>query len=328
MYNTETEVSYFYGPTKIISKENNIYCENGWYDTRNDIAQFNKNAFYNNKEQTMSGDSLYYDRTNGIGKAFNNIVLTDTVQKIIINGDNAYYNEKKGKILITEKACLAKIMDKDTFFLHADTLRAYFDSSHTEKTLLAYNKAKFYKSDMQGISDSLVYTFKDSTITLYKKPVLWTQENQLTADTISIVIGKEKIRRMYLYNSSFIVSMDDTLQAKLKSIDSIRFNQIKGRNMIGYFENNELKKITVIGNGETIYFVRGDDGAMIGVNKAESAKMNIYVDNNAINKIVFISSPTATLYPEKDLAPKDLVLRDIKWYKDKRPANKHDIFNW
>ena len=328
MYNTETETSYFYGPTKIVSKDNIIYCENGWYDNRNDIAQFNKNAWYNNKEQTLSGDSLYYERKNCIGKAIKNIKLVDTLQKTVITGDNANYNEKKGKTLITGNARLAQLMDKDTLFLHADTLRALFDSTRMEKTLFAYHKAKFFKSDMQGLCDSLVYEFCDSSITLFKNPILWVQQSQLTADTVKIIIGKKEIQKMYLYNTSFIVSMDDTLQAKEKVLDSIHFDQVKGKNMIGYFKDGVLRKISVFGNGETIYFVKENDGSLIGINKAESVNMNIYAEDNAIKRIVFISAPTATLYPEKDLTVKELLLKDFHWYRDKRPQTKTDIFVW
>lgn len=326
MHNTETEISYFYGPTKIISNDNIIYCENGWYDTKRDIAQFNKHAWYNNKEQTLSGDSLYYDRTNGIGKAFNNITLTDTIQKTVINGNFAFYDEKKGKSFVTGNAHLAQIIDVDTLFLHADTLRTSFDSTRTEKALFAFHKAKFFKSDLQGISDSLVYTFKDSIIALYHQPVLWTKENQFTADTISIIVGKKEIKKMFLYNYSFIVAMEDTMQDTLKNMDSIRFNQVKGKNMIGYFEKNDLRKITVIENAETIYFVREDTSALIGINKVESTNMNIYISERRINNIVFISLPIATLYPKNELTPKELKLNDFKWYRNKRPMNKQDIF--
>ena len=333
MYNTQTDVSYFYGPTTIVSKENNIYCENGWYDTKKDISQFNKNAVFQNKEQTLKGDSLYYDRINGVGKAFKNVYIKDSVQKVVLTGEYAIYYEKKGNTLITDSAMLTKIMDKDSLFLHADTLRAIFDSTKTNKTLFAYKKAKFFKTDMQGLSDSIVYIYKDSIINLYKSPVLWTGANQLTADTIKIFLGNNEIKQMNLYSSSFIVSRDDTSGytiAKDKKIivDSLKFNQIKGKNIVGHFLKNELKLINVYGNGETIYIVKESSGATIGINKAESAEMKIVLTDNQIQKITFISQPIAILYPEKDLAKNERFLKDFIWYSSFRPENKKEIFNW
>jgi len=316
MYNTNTEVSYFYGPTTIVSKENTIYCENGWYDTKKDIAQFNKNAHLTNKEQRLSGDSLYYDRIIGFGKAFHNITVIDTVQNIILKGNYAEYKEKEGQTMITKQALLIQNENGDSLFLHADTLKAFFDSTGTGKTLFAYKHAKFFKSDLQGICDSIVYSFKDSTISMFVKPMLWTDKNQLSADTIFIRLSNNQVKQMFLYTSSFVISKDD----------SIRFNQVKGKTLIGYFSNNDLKRIDVNGNGETIYYIRDDKNELIGVNKAQSDNLIIHVNENKINTITFITKPVATLYPEKDLSANDTRLKDFIWEESKRPLCKEDVF--
>jgi len=328
LYNTETETSFFNGPTKIISTANTIYCEKGWYNSQNQNAEFTKNAWYTNKEQTIKGDSLFFNRATGSGKACSHVSMVDSLQKTLITGDYATYNEKTRRTLITGHACLAQEVNYDTLFMHADTLRAVFDSTQTHKTMFAYNKVKFYKKDLQGTSDSLVYAFSDSTITLFKQPVLWTKSNQLTGDTICITMGDKEMKKMVLLNSSFIATMEDSLQDTIANIDSVRFNQVKGKNMVGYFTNGELTKITVIGNGETIYFVREEKGDIIGVNKAEATSLNIHIQDQRIEKIVFVSSPTAVLYPLNQLTAKDLVLKDFKWVRDKRPYNKEDIFKW
>lgn len=316
MYNTETEVSFFYGPTSIVSDDNFIYCENGWYDTQNDIAQFNKRAYFRNNEQKLNGDSLYYNRILGFGKAFNNITVTDTVRDIILKGDYAEYYEKEGKTMMTQKALLIQDIDGDSLFLHADTLKAFFDSTRTGKFMHAYNNARFYKSDLQGVADSIYYSFKDSVISMYKAPILWTEENQLSADTILIIMKNKQIERMELYTSAFIISQDDTT----------KFNQVKGKMLTGYFVNNELKKITVNGNGETLYFVRDDQQKLIGINKAESDNLLIYVEDREINTITFITNPEAILYPEKDLSPSDILLKGFHWEELTRPLSKEEVF--
>lgn len=317
VYNTETEVSHFYGPTTIVSKENLIYCENGWYNSNNDIAQFNKNAYFTNKVQKLNGDSLYYDRKIGFGKAFNNITAIDTVQHITMKGNYAEYYEKLGKSMVTKKAVLIQDIDGDSLFLHADTLKAFFDTTGAGKTLFAYNHAKFFKSDLQGLGDSIVYSFKDSTIFMYTKPMIWSDKNQLSADTIMIFLRKNQVKQMNLYSSSFIISKDD----------SIRFNQIKGKNLVGHFINNKLNKINVYGNGETVYYVRDDKNKLVGVNKAVADNLLIFVNENQIKSITFLTKPEATLYPEKDLSKNDVRLKNFKWEEDKRPADEFDIFH-
>jgi lipopolysaccharide export system protein LptA len=317
-YNSRTEVAVFTGPTNIVSKENHIYSELGWYDTKNDNALLLKNSYLENKTQKLSGDSLYYDKKSGLGKAYYNVVITDTVQKMIIKGGYGEYNEKTAVSIVTIDALLIQIGDADSLYLHADTLKAIEDTVLKEKTVFAYYKAKFFKPDLQGMSDSLVYKVKDSTMYLYYNPVLWSEENQLSADSLTIFTSKEAIKSLYLYNSSFIISKDD----------SMKYNQIKGKNMIGYFEKNELVKINVYENSETIYYVRDEKQALIGINKAESINLLIYLKENKVNKINFLEKPKATLYPEKDLAPNDLLLRNFKWEESRRPKTKKDIFIW
>lgn len=317
MYNTETDVSYFYGPTTIVSKENFIYCENGWYDTKNDVAQFNKNAYFKNKEQKLSGDSLYYDRKTGYGKALYNITAIDTVQKITVKGDYGEYWEKSGQTLVTKQAELIQAIEKDTLYLHADTLMAFTDSTGAGKRMFAYHHAKFFKSDMQGAADSLFYSFKDSIIYMYKHPMLWTDKNQLSGDTITMHMSHGEIKQMNIYSSSFIISKDD----------SMRFNQIKGKNLVGHFVENKLHRIDVYGNGETIYYVRDDKTNLIGVNKAEAENLLIFVKENKVNTITFLSKPDAVLYPEKGLSINDVRLKNFKWEEQNRPCDRDDIFN-
>jgi lipopolysaccharide export system protein LptA len=315
-FNTITEIAYFYGPTTIKGKENFIYCENGWYDTKNDIAQFNKNAYLNNKEQSLSGDSMYYDRIKGIGKVFKNITITDTVQNLIIKGNYAEYHEIEDNSLVTDSAQLILIDEKDSLFLHADTLKSTIDSTKTYKTLFAYHKAVFFRNDLQCISDSIVYTFKDSLISLYYSPILWSEKNQMTAELIKIKLNDNNIEKMFFYNSSFIISQ----------FDSLRFDQIKGKDMIAYFIENELKKVLVKGNAETIYFLSEEDTSLIGINKSYSNNLLIYIKDNEVDEITFIEQPDGALYPPNELSSKEILLKDFNWYIARRPKNKLDIF--
>lgn len=320
MYNTVSEIAYFLGPSIIKGKDNRnyMYCENGWYNTKTDISRFSKNALVVNGNQRLSGDSLYYDKSNDFGKAYNNILITDTVNKIIILGDYAEYSKGKGYSMVTGHAQAILIDAKDSLFMHSDTLYTTMDKEQKTKDLFAYHHAKFYRHDLQGASDSIIYRFSDSTILMYKMPILWTENNQLTADSIHIITSQKEVKQMMLYNSAFMISKDSTLS----------FNQIKGKNMIGFFSENNLRQINVTGNAETLYFVREDDKTLIGINKALAGNMHIYFKDKKIQGITYINNPVATLYPEKDIIQQELLLKDFKWNVDQRPMNKTQIFEW
>ena len=321
MYNTETEISYFYGPTIITSDENFIYCENGWYDTRNDKSQFKENAYILTEEQKLRGDSLYYDRQLNYGEAYYNVSLTDTVQDMIILGEYGEFRKNDGYAFVTDSAVAILIDINDSLFLHSDTLWLNFDSAQNIEYLLGYYKTKFYRKDLQGMCDSLVYDFADSTIFLYKSPVLWSEENQLTADSVRIALSNNQIDTLALINSAFIISIDDTISMST-------FNQIKGKIMTGYFRDNEMEKVKIFGNAESIFYVREETGGLLGINKTSSNDMNIYLSDNEVQIVTPIKNVDAHMYPDHELTPKDLSLKGFKWIEDRRPMRKEDIFVW
>ena len=324
-YFSGTNTAYFLGPTEIKNADNYIYCESGWYNTDNDMAQFSKNAYILTSGQKMKGDTIFYDKTKDIGKAFGNVALIDTAQNIIVTGDYAVHSGQQETSTITGHALLKQYFDTDTLFLHADTLRSIDehpvnnknekDTSVTWRILYAYHKVKFFRADIQGKCDSLVYSGKDSIMRLYKEPVLWNEENQLTAEKVELKTSNGEITNMFLKNTAFIISKED----------SVKYNQIKGKQMTGYFKKNKLAKIFVEGNGQTIYFVK-DKEKLIGVNKAECSNLMIRVKENKVDKITFLKKPDATLFPMNEFTPDEFKLKDFVWRENERPLSMQDIF--
>jgi len=321
LYYTDSEISYFLGPTTIISDENLIYCENGWYDTKTDKSQFNKNAYIITKEQKLEGDSLFFDRATNFGQAFYNVKLTDTVQNMMITGEFGEFHRQDGFAFVTDSATSIMLDKKDSLYMHADTLWIYFDSNEKVESIFAYYKSKFYRNDLQGMCDSLVYKFKDSTIYLYNAPVLWSDESQLTADSIRITLSKNKIDTLALMSSSFIISMDDTISRNT-------FNQIKGKTMVGHFKDNKMVKINIYGNAESVFYVREENGDLIGVNTTSSSDMNIYMNNNELSVITPINKVEAHMYPIGELPEEKRRLKNFKWIEGRRPMSKWDIYTW
>ncbi|TSA27527.1 MAG: organic solvent tolerance protein OstA [Bacteroidetes bacterium] len=321
MYNTVTEIAYFYGPTTIVSKDkvDSIYCIDGWYDTRKDISRFRYGAEIYHQAQLLTGDTVYYERLNGFGQVYNNAMILDTVQHIALTGNYGEMKRKRGIGFMTRRATGILIEKNDSLFMHGDTIKAYFDPEEDQqkiRAMLAFYNVRFFRKDLQGACDSLVYHRSDSTIFMYHDPVIWSGKNQLTADTITLTIRNGELDTMVMYKSAFIISRDDTA----------KYNQIKGKDMIAYFLKNELYKIKVTGNSETIYFAREEDQTLIGINRLYASDMLIFVDDNDIHTITYIEKPTGTLYPENEISPYDLLLKNFKWREDQRPKMKEEIY--
>ncbi len=313
-YNTETKITYFFGPTEIISDSSYIYCERGWYNTETDVSQLNRNALVKNPKQIVKGDSLYYEKNTGFGRAIKNVEIHDLEQDIILKGDRGIYYENQDYARLTERAQFMQISEEDTLYLHADTLLSEIDTSNT-KIIKAYYGVRIYRSNLQGKCDSMAFSFADSVIRLYFEPVLWSDVNQLTADYIEIHTENKQAKVMYLERSSFIISKEDTS----------KFNQIKGKNMVCHFRNNELYRVDVKGNGQTVYYPVDEKG-VIGVNKAECSDLIIYLEDGKVNTISFLKKPDAILYPLKMAPINELILKGFQWFEKERPLNKNDIF--
>ncbi len=318
-YNTISKVAYFYGPSQIVGDSNYIYCENGWYDTEKDIAQFKENAFLRNKEHSISGDSLYYDRNIGFGQAFYNVELHDSIQDLTLQGEFAEYHEFSEEALFTGKAVLIQVYKEDSLFLHADTLRSELDSLENN-IVRAYNKVKFYRSNMQGKCDSIVYLFSDSTINLYHDPVLWNEDKQITADFIVVHNKDNEVESMEILGSAFIVQEQDSVEKN--------YNQIKGRDMIGYFRDRYIYKVDVNGNAQSIFYYAEDDEGVISVDISESSDMRIEIEDNKISRIVKLKSITGTMYPPDQIPEEKRFYSGFDWKIKHRPQNKDDIFIW
>ncbi|MDB4534767.1 hypothetical protein N9242_07835 [Vicingaceae bacterium] len=333
-YHSSSEIVNFLGPTTITSDDNFIYTEDGWYNTVSDQSKFYKNAYLYSEEKLIEGDTLYYDREKGFGEIICNATITDTVENLILQGDIAHLFELNDSAMITQEAMMMQIMDEDTLYMHADTFivstqfQVYdslineVDSSKikgdTVRTMLAYNHAKFYKSDMQGKADSIVYAFSDSTINFYNDPIIWSKENQITGTFIYILMTDNKVDRMFVNENSFIISKADSLREN--------YNQIKGDSLVAHFHEQEIRKIYVNENSETIYYAIDDDGKYIGVNKMSGRDMLIFLKDNELSTITFIKDPEGVMHPLKDVSPKEVILKGFNWRILERPKDMFDIF--
>jgi lipopolysaccharide export system protein LptA len=313
-YNTVTQTAYFFGPTNIIGDSNHIYCEKGWYDTKNDISELRQNAWAQNKNQTVKGDYIFYNKNTGDGIARKNVEIIDQDKSIVLLGNEAKYNEIKQLAFITNRAQFIQISDKDSLFLHADTLQTFPDSVGM-KILQAYNHVKFYRKNVQGMCDSMVYTFSDSIARLYQNPVLWTENKQISAEQISMFTKNKQLERMILHKSSFVISQEDTSY----------FNQIKGKDMDCFFRNNKLLRIVVTGNGQAVYYAP-DGNELIGVNKIECSNMTLHFVDGQMKQINFYVNPVGVLYPLDKAPENELRLKGFQWLNKERPYSRYDIF--
>ncbi len=314
-YQTDTEVAEVYGPTRILSDENDIYTELGNYDTKKDFSVCRKNNRLQNKENILECDSLEYDRTRSFARAFNNVTIRDTVNQTLFAGHFGEYDEHTGYTLLTDSAWAMLVDSGDTLTLRADTLHLTFDSLQTGKVFRGYYGVLFYRNDVQGACDSIVYLFADSVITMHHQPVIWFGKNQVVADTITMYIENEMLSRMVMDGAAFIMSDDLSEQ----------FNQIKGKRVVSFFEDGDLRTMNVEGSVETLYYVREEDQTLIGIDKGLANRLRIEFSDGEAESIIYIDKPEGVTYPEHELPQEERRLKDFLSRHSERPSGREEI---
>ena len=320
-YYTNSGHSYLFGPSTITSKENFIYTEKGFYDTKKNFAYFKRKSYIKYEDRRIEGDSLYYDRNREFASATNNVKITDTINKGIIKGHYAeiYRNLKteKDSMMITKRAVAITLVDKDSMYVHGKKM--IITGKTGERIVRAYNNVRFYKTDMSGKCDSIHSDQKTVLTKLIKNPILWNYENQMTGDIMHLIGNKqtEKLDSLKVLNNAFIISKD-TL--------STVYNQVKGQNLYGKFEDNKLREVDIIKNTEVIYYMRNDNQELIGINKSVCSKINMLLDKNTIETITNFNQIDGDIYPETELPENARKLRGFIWRGDERIKTKEDIF--
>lgn len=318
-YNAASSIAYFISPTQLVSEENTIYTEHGLYNTDADITILYGNVLLTGDDgQTLSADSLYYDKKLRFGRSWRNSVLTDTVNHFIVKGNYLEHHEKGGTSIATDSNLVIYIDDnKDTLFLHCDTLFIDFDTASNPTLVRAYFHTKFLHKNIQGVCDSMVYNVTDSLMTMYYNPVFWTENYQLSGDTVKFNILDSIHSTLELCKSGFIIG---------GLFEDSEFNQIKGLKIKGYMTQRELKQVDIVGNAECVYYVQEDNEELIGINTSITSEMRIYLDSNRIQQIRYFDAPDGQIYPDEKLEEKARKLLGFRWLIPYRPRKPEDLY--
>ena len=316
-YYTNSGHSYLFGPSTIVGKENFIYTEKGFYNTKKNVGHFLNRSYIKYKNRLIEGDSLYYDRKREFASGTNNVKITDSINKAIIRGHYGEIYKIKDSLFVTKKASIRYLVDKDSMFIHG--IRIVVTGKLGERIIRGFNNVRFFKTDMSGKCDSIHSSQKTKLTKLIGKPILWNFGNQMTGEVMHLIGNNktEKLDSLKVLNNTFIISKDTIGEG---------YNQVKGLNLYGKFKDNKLDNVDVIKNTEVVYYMRNDKNELIGINKNVSSKINMILDKNKIDTITFFNQVDGDIYPDKDLPENARKLRGFIWRGDERIISKDDIF--
>ena len=202
-------------------------------------------------------------------------------------------------------------------YIHADTLFteeiAFTDSARMDSTyrrVRAHHGVRVYRDDAQMICDSMVYLGSDSTMHLYINPICWSDNQQISADSMTVFIVDDVVEHM-VGNGNALCIMEDSLDY---------FNQMSGKEVTAYMKDGEVDYVDMSGNALTVYYAKEDGGDYVGLNTTESSFIRMYVENRQIHRIRFTKETTGILYPMDQIPEGTEKLSTFFWADDVRPT--------
>jgi len=318
-YYTDNGHAYLYGPSTVKGEESTLYCERGFYDTKVKTGYAIKNARIDYDNRTVFGDSIFYNSAIQFASATNNIKVLDTANNSIITGHYAEIFKDKDSVFITKRALASTLQEKDSIYIHSDTLMV---TGKPERRIMhGFYDVRIFKSNMSGKSDSINVDQTTGYTKMIGKPILWSQRNQMTGDTIKIISNTEteKLDSLVVYQNAFLVQ-EDTLKAG--------YNQIKGQTLYGLFKDNEIYQVDIDKNTETIFYQRESEGELklIGINKVLSSSIKLLLEQREIVDVFYYQNVDGTLYREIDLPENARELSGFIWRGDEQIISKKDLF--
>ncbi|MDR1920058.1 MAG: hypothetical protein LBQ65_10495 [Tannerellaceae bacterium] len=315
-YNTDSKIATILGPSIIESDSGTVYSSRGWYDTQANTSLLLDQSQVVSGNRLLIGDSIYYDKDSGFSEVFGNMSLRDTSQQIILEGQYGYYDEKTEFAFATDSARFMEYSQGDTLYLHADTLTmTTIDSLYRE--IKAYYGVRFYRIDLQGVCDSMLFNTRDSILYMYSEPVVWNEAYQLYGDTILVYLNDSTVDHVHIIQFAFAAQF----------LDTTFYNQLKGNDMVAYLEGNTMRQIDVSGNAESIYYtIEKESRSMLELNQTQSAYLTIWMQDNQLERLKLWPESTGSFTPIPDLTPEQKTLKDFYWFDYLRPNDKDDIY--
>lgn len=334
-YNTDLHVAELNAASTIVNARGTIYTRRGVYLTDSDICMLSERpTVLTNQNQKLVADSIYYNHGLGYGEAFGNMELTDIDNSAMVCGEYGFYDERRDSSYVTGRALIKEYSQGDTLFLHgryietfieldstiyaADTVagipeRVTVDTCHIA---VIYPRVRFFRSDLQGVCDSMRFTERDSMLRMYVNPVIWNEGQQIFGNIIELHLNDSTIDRARLPEFGFAA----------QQIEGVHFNQISGKEMIAYFVDSEIRHLDINGNVEIIMYPEESDSTVNKIVNAESSFLSADFKGRTTEKIKMWPETTGTATP-LFMAKRSLYyLSKFQWLEDMRPMSADDVF--
>lgn len=309
-YDRANEQAYYFGGGTLRDTVNTLTSTYGLYYTSTSDCTFHEQVHLINKDFTLDTDTLLYNTESHWAQIVCPTTIVDTDTTTILCHNGTYNTETHYAKLHEDVAIHQK--DTTSTYLAADTIHLWNQGD----SIIAYHKVRIYREDAQMVCDSVRYVANDSMIYLYQKPILWNENNQMAADSFHLYLRDQELDRIH--------GLGHACSVQQCQYDSSRFNQLSGKEMWGYCIEQQLRQVDFLGNAETIFYP-DDKGEYIGLNTTQSPNVNVYIQDQQIERIRLSSATTGTMYPIEQIPAGAEHLALFFWAADERPISPEDV---
>ena len=296
------------------------------YFMKTDKVELYDKSSIQNEIRTITGDSLYYDSSRKVSRGYGRVKYEDRKNKNQLIADAVDYNENLGSGIATKNPLYIDYSQKDTLFLHADTIRVEtfnIDTDSLYRKVHCYHKVRMFRNDVQAVCDSMVLCSLDSTITLYFDPIAWSDNKQLLGDSIKVFLNDSTVREAHVMQNALSLEM----KRDFKNPDKIYYNQVTSRFMNAYFVDGNIRMSEAVGNVVSLYYpVEETDSSLVGMVYVESDTMRMYISDKRQLEKIWTSKAEGVMYPINQIPSGKDYLPNFGWYDYIRPANKDDLY--
>lgn len=339
-YNTDTHIARLNSPSEIINKRGVIYTSDGLYDTALDTAAlYLRSRVHSPEGRDLTADTIYYNRVTGVGECFGNMIMTDSARQAALLSDYGFFNQATDSAYATGRLLIKEYSQGDTLYLHAGQLNAYriLDTVtiaaipadtiagtpeipatfriDTTNVADIWPRVRFFRSDMQGVCDSMRATRADTTLRMYRNPVVWSEERQIFGNLIELHMNDSTIDEARLPEYGFTS----------QRIYGDYYDQLAGKEMIARFEDGELKQLDINGNVELIMYPEEADSTINKMVSAQSSFMKAIFSGRTTELIKMWPETTGKATPLFLMRRSMLYLPKFRLFNGIRPLSPSDV---
>jgi len=351
--NTETGLVHVIGKSVIkTAKGEVVHTNDGTYNSKTDQMELNGRSTITSPQRVITGDEVTYNAKTGYSAGRGNVKIVDKLKQRTITGHdltynsnthegtgegNVYYIDYKGKhafygdyLHYTDSAAIAfggnpgpvakDFSQGDTLFVHADTISMkgfHMNTPQMYREIYGVNNVRAYRTDVQAVCGFVIANSKDSCMTMYDYPIVWSGTRQLVGDSIKAYMNDSTIRQAFVYGNAFSIE---------KLPGGKYFNQISSKDMRADFVKGVVRRVDAWGNVEVIYYHTDKDSTLIGHDYTETDTLRMFISPERRLQKIWMPKANGVISPMTQIPPDKLKLPHFELFDEVRPKDKNDIF--